>query len=45
MVVDQCIVCGREIEDFDLAFLTNDGKGTVCSPECHFDYEEKNKIR
>lgn len=41
MVVDNCIVCGKDIEDIDLAFRTEDGNGTVCSVECNIEYEEQ----
>lgn len=41
MNVDRCVICGKGIEDFDLAFNTSDGKHTVCSQECNDSYNEK----
>lgn len=41
MIVDNCAICGKEINDTDLAFITSDGKKTVCSEDCNFSYDEK----
>lgn len=41
MVVDMCIVCGKDIHDIDLVFRTEDGNETVCSVECNIEYNMK----
>jgi predicted nucleic acid-binding Zn ribbon protein len=41
MVVDECIVCRKPIEDTDLAFVTDDEKGTVCDENCLISYQEQ----